>query len=411
MFPSKRDALTLGHAHRLLVIAFLVLPDAVATENPGHLVPRHTHTRLELGGILRMDACPVFENPTHPVLGLHRVELVGGRAPAISAQKDTAARTEVVVRGIADQRDRQVGIADPAIDVLVLLPETAAELEPGLEAVGVVHGLDGARAHAGEIVVDLPEDRERDRADTPVGADLDDVAGVLRSDVARGHAVLVLTERHHLRVVGDQIAHFPREGLRDHVHAAHRLKDRLLVVHRFGVRQPAPEAAVQKRLEIERLGGNTLCVLPTARPALEPAIVARLLAHHIYVIFGKRAIAPERLEQERAVVFRQLLVERPPVRGLGEKLRHMTTEIGRNLAVSLRLAAEGVAAVEVGVVVLLDEGLKLDAETAAVIEDGVVVVGDAPRAGVEVVPFFETPALGASPTTTTPSSITAAVSA
>src|SRR5690625_7394852 len=72
----------------------------------------------------------------------------------------------------------------------------------------------------------------------------------------------------------------------------------------------------------------------------------------------------------------------------------MPLKIGLDLADALRLAAEGLAGVEKGVVIDLLERLQLHAEAFAVGEQSLVMIGDPPGAGVKVEPFVELALLG-----------------
>ena len=52
---------------------------------------------------------------------------------------------------------------------------------------------------------------------------------------------------------------------------------------------------------------------------------------------------------------------------------------------TLGLAAEGLRVVQIGVVVLLDEGFQLNAQALAVVDHAMMVVGNTPGAGIDVV--------------------------
>ena len=63
----------------------------------------------------------------------------------------------------------------------------------------------------------------------------------------------------------------------------------------------------------------------------------------------------------------------------------MAIDIGLHMAKALGLARQGLAVVQIGVVVDLVEGFELDAKALVVIQHRMVVVGHAPGAGVEVI--------------------------
>ena len=62
----------------------------------------------------------------------------------------------------------------------------------------------------------------------------------------------------------------------------------------------------------------------------------------------------------------------------------MAVIVGLDRAETLRLAAKGLAAVHVGVVVDLQEGLERDAEPLAVTEHAAVVIRQPPGTGIDV---------------------------
>ncbi len=99
----------------------------------------------------------------------------------------------------------------------------------------------------------------------------------------------------------------------------------------------------------------------------------------------KHAPGAHRLDQAGLVLGRHLGIERPCVERLAQQFRDMALEVDRQLLVALRLAAEGIGAVDQAVVVHLDEGFQLHPELLAVMQQGAMVVRDAPGAGVEIV--------------------------
>ncbi len=64
-----------------------------------------------------------------PLVRRHRGEFIGiGAVEQISAEQHALARAIEAGVGIGDLPDRQISIADAAIDRLILLPEAALEL-------------------------------------------------------------------------------------------------------------------------------------------------------------------------------------------------------------------------------------------------------------------------------------------
>ena len=126
----------------------LVGPVAGAAQRKGHPMPRHGDAVLELGLVLRMNAGAEFDRARNPLGRRHRREFVGVRTvEQIGAQQHApAGAIESGVR-IGDLPNRQVGVADAAVDRLVLLPEAALELQADLDGRRIGHGVD-RRLHA-----------------------------------------------------------------------------------------------------------------------------------------------------------------------------------------------------------------------------------------------------------------------
>jgi hypothetical protein len=68
-----------------------------------------------------------------------------------------------------------------------------------------------------------------------------------------------------------------------------------------------------------------------------------------------------------------------------QQFGHIAFIIRGQCVEALRRAAKGFGAVDIGVVVELDEGFEADPELAAIMQQRAVMVRDAPRAGVEVI--------------------------
>ena len=98
----------------------------------------------------------------------------------------------------------------------------------------------------------------------------------------------------------------------------------------------------------------------------------------------ERAPAAQRLEQDLLVLLGHGIVEMALIGGLAEQLGDAAVEIGGDCAIALRLAAERVVRVDIGVVIDLNERLERDFEALAIIEQRAVVIGNAPRAGIDV---------------------------
>src|SRR3984957_19950760 len=74
----------------------------------------------------------------------------------------------------------------------------------------------------------------------------------------------------------------------------------------------------------------------------------------------------------------------------------MALIVGLDRAPPLRLAAEGIVAVQISVVVDLHEGLERDSQPLAVAQHPAVVIWQPPRAGIDVQARIKTALLGLS---------------
>src|SRR5471030_2714517 len=74
----------------------------------------------------------------------------------------------------------------------------------------------------------------------------------------------------------------------------------------------------------------------------------------------------------------------------------MPLVVGLDLSETLRLAAKGLAAVQIGVIVHLKEGLKTDAEPLGVMHNAVMMIGNPPRPWIDVQVLVEFALLGES---------------
>ena len=102
----------------------------------------------------------------------------------------------------------------------------------------------------------------------------------------------------------------------------------------------------------------------------------------------------QRVQKLRPVFGRHGRVERVVVRRLGQQLGDMPLIVGLDGAQPLRLTAERLAVVQVGVVVQLHERLERDPETLAVTEHPVMVVRKSPRTRIDVQTLVEAAFLG-----------------
>lgn len=115
------------------------------------------------------------------------------------------------------------------------------------------------------------------------------------------------------------------------------------------------------------------------------AEIADRVAGAVAVLLVQHAPGLQALQQALLVFLADALVQCALVGGLGEQLGYMAIDIGLHMAKALGFAGQGLAVVQIGVVVDLVEGFELDAEALVVVQHRMVVVGHAPGAGVEIV--------------------------
>ena len=286
--------------------------------------------------------------------------------------------------GIADVQDRQVRVGDAAVDVLVFFPEAALELQPHLHGGRVRNRRDRARHRRAHIHGYLRQYGQRNRAQAPIGARRHPCVRVGRIHIGGGDAAIVLPDVDDLRVVTDQGSEFPPECLADPAHPAHRLEQRRLHVVDIAVRDVLPQIRFQQVGQADGFGRRGARAQSSARRLLESAPVAGFVARHVLEVAVERAPLAQRLEQLFLVLLADPGIQGILARRLGEQLRDMALIVGLDLAITLRLAAECAAIVQVGLVIHLYECFERHAQHLAVVEHAPVMVRNAPWARIDV---------------------------
>src|SRR5262245_5379212 len=114
---------------------------------------------------------------------------------------------------IGDLSDRQIGVADSAINRFVFLPEPALELQSDFDRRGIGYRVDRS-LHAGAYVdLDLAENGEREGADASVSFCQMCNSGRFDVDVGDGDAAIILLNPGHLCIVANEIVDLPGECL------------------------------------------------------------------------------------------------------------------------------------------------------------------------------------------------------
>ena len=138
----------------------------------------------------------------------------------------------------------------------------------------------------------------------------------------------------------------------------------------------------------QHLRSRWRAIRPGARRLVEAAAEGGVHAA-VFVVFVEKAPALHGAEKVVLLLVADGVVQGFLVDRLGEKLGGVAGEVAQDVAIALRGAAEGGGAVQIGVVVHLNERLERNAQGAAVMQYGVVMVGNAPGPGIDVVSWRE----------------------
>ncbi len=373
----------------------LIRPVARAPERERDPVPGDRNAILELGDILRMDLGAELHRAPDSLGRRHRGELVRVRSvEGVSAEQHALAAGIEIRARIGNLADREIGIADAAEDVLVLLPEPARELQPEFDRRRVGNGVDRRLHRRGHIDRELAQDGERQRAYAPVGFGLPNRSA--RSEVLEcdRHAGFVLTDRNDFRAISNAIGDLPRERLADPAHAADGLEHGGLKVVGEEILQAPPKTRRQNVMQPDRRAVDRLGAEAAARILGVAAVIGRIFAGFVAEVLVECADGPQRLEQNLAIFRRHLVVKRPFPGRLGQELGDAAGEIGLDVPNALRLAVERGRRMQEGVVIELDERLERDPEPAAIIQDRVMMIGNPPRSRIDVEAGIELASLG-----------------
>src|SRR5439155_21993769 len=113
-----------------MLLPRLLAPGSRASQGEGNTMPGDGDAVFELGAVLWMNPGTKFNRTRNPVGRRHRGELVGVRSlKNIGAEQHPAAIAIEAAARVGDLPDRQVGVADAAVDRGGLLPEAAGECQ------------------------------------------------------------------------------------------------------------------------------------------------------------------------------------------------------------------------------------------------------------------------------------------
>src|SRR5215470_16502034 len=123
-------------------------------------MPRDRDAVLDLVLVLGINARAIFERTRDPLRRRQRRELVGVDAEYLIGAKQHGFAGSTIARArIGDHADRLVGIADAAVNPVVLLPEAAFELQTDFDGWRVRNRVDGILQWGAHRHLDLTEDR------------------------------------------------------------------------------------------------------------------------------------------------------------------------------------------------------------------------------------------------------------
>ena len=159
MLAREHDASVDGTERLVMRRARLLGPHAEASHRERRAVPGDGDAVVEFLRVLRMNLAAVFHGLRHSLLRRHGGELRGVESPEIPAEQHALAVAEIAAVRVADIADRQIGVGDAAVDLLVLFPEAALELQSDLDGRRVRDRGDGLRHGRAHLHRDLSENR------------------------------------------------------------------------------------------------------------------------------------------------------------------------------------------------------------------------------------------------------------
>ena len=342
-------------------------------------------------GEVGMQFLPPFQRLMQTLLRLHLPEGTGIVVVVVRAGEDSFL-AEVAPRRVPHLRDRIGGVRDAAVHLVLRLPEAVPGLPADLAGVREVRGLDRFLVLVGEVVVvDLRQDRQRDRGDAPVGDDLFAFAAAAGRTVHHPHlrrpSLGDVVDAGQLASVADAVAVADDRrlevGTPDLVHAADGLEERRLPLVLLGLIEAIhPELRAHQVRERERL--QELAARLDAR--LHRVTGSR--GAEVVVVVVRIDVAEHAEEAEEVLLVDalrfQLGVENPAMDDLRQQLRDPTARVVGDAAVHHGRAAPRFVALEEIRARHHRVDLERNAEEGAVVKDGGVVVREASRPGVQI---------------------------
>ncbi len=203
--------------------------------------------------VLRVNLAALAHHFAQALLGRHGRKFKRIGAKGIGAQQHTFAGLAIAGRWVADFGNGQVGVGDAAVDVVVLLPELALELQARLERPAVGNSLNGVVHGSAHINVDLAQNGQWNGAQAPIC--LCDVRRGVRAfgvHVSDRDAVGMLVNLGDLGIELHTVFDLPVQRQGNLVHAAHWLEDGGVVFEVLVFCDAFPQVRAQQFVWLQR---------------------------------------------------------------------------------------------------------------------------------------------------------------
>src|SRR5581483_11922777 len=235
-----------------------------------------------------------------------------------------------------NRAEPHVAELQPAIDVVVLLPEPPA-LPRNLERSSVRTFVDHLLVWRAQIVWNLAKHGERNRAEAEVRFN------ARWRTVARipdAYAFARLAQLRYGRIVVNDRTERLRERIGNAVHAADRLEHRRLHVEDFVEQHAFPEFLQQERVQVNGLAQHTGVFDPRCSQ------ISRAIAANVLTRIVERPIHAQERQHALTVFARELLVERTLRHTLRQQFADITARVILRLAHDNRFGAVRVIVLE-----------------------------------------------------------------
>src|SRR5271163_2664374 len=303
----------------------------------------------------------------------------------VSADHD-ARRGEEFGAGIPDDRDCLIQVREAAVDVVVLLPESARL--PGNLVAGVVgDATDDGDDVGGEVGLNGLKHRERHGADAVIGSDGLSLAA-LAVEIGDRDAVRGFADFADFGAIADNVAETLAEGHRNLVHAADGLEHGGLPVDHLLGHQALPQVGVEQGVHGKGVDGSRALL---ARAGWYGE--AGTLGAFVEQVGLEIAVLNQKGDHALLVLCGNLLVEGALLDAFGEQLGDMAAGVVHHLPLLHWLPVVQVVGLHERTAGGVDFNLKRNAEFLAIAQHGGVDRRQAGGTDVLVVAFFKSAGL------------------